>query len=61
MGREKLEYGDLMSPSFTVRKGNGKTMQLMKQKLQAVLITFCTCCILICLVCFVASFKLSCV
>ena len=38
----------------------------VSQKLYTVLsclraFTFCTCCILICLVCFVASFKLSCV
>ena len=57
---EVKDWGESVSELMIGEKKNNY------KKLYAVLsyldgFTFCTCCILICLVCIVASFKLSCV
>jgi len=51
-------WGESVSELMTVKKNNYKKLYTVLSCLGV--FTFCTCCkILICLVCFVASFKLS--
>ena len=52
------DWGESVS-ELMIKKNNYKKLYTVLSYLGV--FTFCTCCILICLVCFVASFKLSCV
>ena len=55
---EVKDWGESMS-ELMIGKKNYKKLYTVLSYLGV--FTFCTCCILICLACFVASFKLSCV
>jgi len=55
---EVKDWGESVSELMIV-KNNYKKLYTVLSYLGV--FTFCTCCILICLVCIVASFKLSCV
>jgi len=56
---EVKDWGESVSELMIVKKHSYKKLYKVLSCLGV--FTFCTCCILICLVCIVASFKLSCV